>query len=101
VKEPPILPSAGSSPSQPQGQELKAPKPHSEKTSVFDQKWFVLAAIFLALMFLGLPLLWRCPAFSKLEKFVWTIATLIYSAVLIWIFILIMTWSWRNITEAM
>lgn len=68
---------------------------------LLDNRWFVLGAIFLAMMFLGLPLLWRCPAFSKLEKFIWTIVVLIYSAAIFWVFFLVMSWSWQRIQDSL
>ncbi|MFO0943128.1 MAG: hypothetical protein U0930_20525 [Pirellulales bacterium] len=69
--------------------------------AIFDNKWFVLGAIFGAMMFLGLPLLWRCPAFSWIEKLIWTIATLVYSYAVFWVFFWVMNWSWRQIQESM
>jgi hypothetical protein len=76
--------------------------PSSSPTpAIIDQRWFVFVAIFLVMMFLGLPLLWRSPAFSRTEKVIWTIVTLVYSAVVIWIFVLVMMWSWGNISKAL
>ena len=71
------------------------------KSSLLDHRWFVLGAIFLAMMFLGLPLLWRCPNFSRLEKAVWTLIVLVYSAVIIWLFILVMSWSYQRIADTL
>lgn len=68
---------------------------------MLDNRWVVLAAIFFAMMFLGLPLLWRCPAFSRLEKFIWTIVVLVYSGLIIWGFILVMKWSFSNISRSL
>jgi len=67
---------------------------------LLDNRWAVLAAIFFAMMFLGLPLLWRCPSFSKIEKLVWTLIVLIYSAVLLWVFYLVMAWCFGRISES-
>jgi hypothetical protein len=75
--------------------------PRNRTESLLDNRWAVLAAIFFALMFLGLPLLWRCPNFSKTEKVVWTIIVLIYSTIIIWGFIAIMTWSYSRIAETL
>lgn len=68
---------------------------------LLNRRWFVLLAIFFAMMFLGLPLLWRCPAFSLLEKLFWTVATLVHSAVILWGFWWVMTWSWQRIEGAL
>jgi hypothetical protein len=74
---------------------------NSQYPAIIDQRWFVFVAIFLVMMFLGLPLLWRCPAFSRAEKIIWTIVTLVYSVVVFWIFVLVMMWSWGNISKAL
>jgi hypothetical protein len=69
--------------------------------SLLDNRWVVLAAIFFAMMFLGLPLLWRCPNFSRTEKVAWTIVVLVYSAVIIGGVIAIMSWSYGRVLETL
>ncbi len=68
---------------------------------MLDNRWVVLGAIFFAMMFLGLPLLWRCPAFSRLEKYIWTIVILAYSALIFWLFYLAMSWSYHRVLESL
>jgi hypothetical protein len=69
--------------------------------SILASRWMVLSAIFLAMMFLGIPLLWMSPAFSRAERIFWTIATLVYSALIIWAFVWIMMWCWSRIFPAL
>lgn len=79
-------------------------KGQPSKSSLFallDNRWAVLAAIFLAMMFLGLPLLWRCPAFTRFEKFVWTVVVLVYSFFIFWAFFWVMAWSYGRISESL
>jgi hypothetical protein len=68
---------------------------------IIDNPWAVLAAIFCAMMFLGIPLLWVSRGFSLGGKIFWTIATLIYSGVIIWLFWLVMWWSYRSIAGSL
>lgn len=69
--------------------------------SLLENRWFVLGVIFLAMMFLGLPLLWRCRSFSRLEKAIWTVAVLAYSAAVIWLFVVVMMWSIQQIQQSL
>jgi hypothetical protein len=100
VNEPPILEDLGNNRSL---KTLRSKNPQgviaANTNSLLDNRWVVLAAIFFAMMFLGLPLLWRCPNFSRLEKIIWTVIVLLYSAGIIWGFIAIMTWSVRRIVD--
>lgn len=73
----------------------------SKLNALLDNRWAVLAAIFFAMMFLGLPLLWRCPAFSRFEKLVWTIVVLIYSGLVFWLFYIVMVWCYGRITQSL
>ena len=85
----------------------KARSPQSPLTQreklrrVIDNPWAVLGAIFFAMMFLGIPLLWMSRGFSLAGKVFWTIATLVYSAAIIWAFCLVMWFSYRSIADAL
>lgn len=73
----------------------------SRLKQLLDNRWAVLAAIFFAMMFLGLPLLWRCPSFSRFEKLIWTIVVLVYSGLILWVFFLVMSWSYQRISDSL
>lgn len=79
----------------------KSPSKPSKLQQLIDNPWAVLAAIFLAMMFLGIPLLWMSRGFSLSGKIFWTIATLVYSAVLIWLFCLVMWFCYRSIADSL
>jgi hypothetical protein len=65
---------------------------------VIDNPYAVLAAVFFAMMFLGIPLIWACRAWSPPIKAVLTVVTLLYSALILWLFWLAMSWSWDRIS---
>jgi hypothetical protein len=69
----------------------------SSSRGMIDNPRAVLAAVFLAMMFLGIPLIWACRAWSPGTKVVLTIVTLLYSALIFWLFWLAMSWSWSRI----
>jgi len=58
----------------------------------------VLAAVFFAMAILGIPLIWACRAWSPTTKVVLTIVTLIYTALIFWLFYLVMAWTWGRIS---
>jgi hypothetical protein len=55
----------------------------------------VLIMLFVVLGPLGLPFLYKSPAFGKRAKIFWTIAVLIYAAAVIALFIVALMWMWR------
>lgn len=67
-------------------------------SSVLASRWTVLCILFLATAALGIPLLWRSPAFSKNERIIWSVIVTLYTILILWIFYLIMAWSWRRIS---
>lgn len=81
-------------------QSVAASNQISTSDSLLDNRWFVLGVIFLAMMFLGLPLLWRSQSFSIVEKAIWTVVVLVYSAVVIWLFVVVMKWSFQQVSQA-
>ncbi|MBX3423125.1 MAG: hypothetical protein KF752_16330 [Pirellulaceae bacterium] len=106
VNEPPIDSSIVEVAGQTGGQAPGASQSGSSRRStglseLLHNRKLVLAIIFLAMMFLGLPLLWGSPVFSRLEKAVWTVIVLLYSAVLITGFAAVMLWSYRVISQTL
>jgi len=57
-----------------------------------DNRWLVLVMLFGVTLFLGLPLLWISRGFSLVGKLVVTLLVLIWTAVVFWVFWLIMAW---------
>jgi hypothetical protein len=55
----------------------------------------VLVMLFVVLGPLGLPFLYKSPAFGKNAKIFWTIAVLIYAAAVVVLFIVALVWMWR------
>jgi hypothetical protein len=65
---------------------------------LIDNPRAVLAAVFLAMMFLGIPLIWMCRAWSPATKVLLTIVTLVYSVLVFWGFWLIMVWVYGRLS---
>jgi hypothetical protein len=70
----------------------------AQQTELRDRPGMVLAAVFGAMMFLGIPLIWSCRRFSTPAKVFWTIATLVYSAVVFYAVWLVMLWSYHRVS---
>jgi len=65
---------------------------------LIDNPYAVLAAVFLAMAILGVPLIWSCRAWSPVTKTVLTVITVLYTALVFWLFWLAMSWSWGRIS---
>jgi hypothetical protein len=76
-------------------------KSKSSGGKLIDNPWAVLGAIFFAMMFLGIPLLWMSRGFSLPGKIFWSIVTLIYSALIIGLFGLVMWYCYQSIVSAL
>lgn len=61
----------------------------------------VLLTLFCVTGFLGLPLLWTSPAFSRVAKIGWSAAVTAYTSVLLWLTGTIVAWSYRNVSSAL
>ena len=64
-----------------------------------DNPWLMLTMLFGVTLFLGLPLLWVSRGFSPLGKIAVTIAVLIWTALVFWVFWLIMAWCLPRIMQ--
>ncbi|MFM2095895.1 MAG: hypothetical protein RIS70_3019 [Planctomycetota bacterium] len=69
----------------------------ARKSSMLDQPAVMLAFLFLASLFLGLPFLWRSQAFRTPAKLLITVLVLLETAVIFTAFGLIMVWCWNRI----
>ena len=77
-------------------------KPEAERRpDLTERPAFLLGMIFGAALFLGLPWLWKCRAFSNTTKTLLTVLVLIETVVLFWLFYLVMSWSIRRIAESL
>lgn len=77
-------------------------KPEAERRpDLTERPAFLLGMIFGAALFLGLPWLWKCRAFSNTTKSLLTVLVLIETVVLFWLFYLVMSWSIRRIVESL
>jgi hypothetical protein len=75
--------------------------PAARSRKLLDNPWAVLGLIFFAMMALGIPLIWQCRAFSLREKIFWTLAALLYTAVVFWLFYLVMSWAYHSIATSL
>jgi hypothetical protein len=67
------------------------------KEKILGSRKTVLAILFFVTGFLGLPLLWLSPAFSNLEKWVWSFINIVYTSALIAGTVAICWWSYKRI----
>jgi cation transport ATPase len=96
------------SPPEPHGSEQESIAAGQKKNAnaarlrkLLDNRWVVLGLIFFAMMFLGIPLIWQCRAFSLVERIFWTLAALLYTAVVFWLFYLVMRWAYHSIAASL
>lgn len=64
-------------------------------------KWLVLGILFLVTGFLGLPLLWLSPSFSRMEKWIWSVVNVVYTSSLIYLTYRIVLWAWHSIQQSL
>lgn len=72
-------------------------QPPDGTADLIQSKLAVLAVLFCVAGVLGIPLLWINKKFTKAERIVWSIVVTIYTAILVWIVIAILMWSYRQI----
>jgi hypothetical protein len=66
-----------------------------------DNPWLMLLMLFFVTAFLGLPFLWMSRGFTTFWKVVVTIAVLLWSWLVLWVFWLIMVWCYTRIADAL
>jgi hypothetical protein len=66
---------------------------------LIDTPWLLLLTLFFVTAAIGLPLLWMSRGFSTLAKCFWTIAVVLWTALVLWVFWLIMAWCLPRIWE--
>jgi len=81
--------------------ESTARKRRRRDWSQLDNPYLILGTLFFVTAALGLPVLWISRKFSPLMKVVWTVVVLLYTALILYLFFLVMHWSLTQIYEAM
>lgn len=66
-----------------------------------DNPWVVLALLFLVFAAVGIPLIWISKAFPRWAKVVVTIVIVLYTAAILWLFWLVMLWSYQRIVDSL
>jgi hypothetical protein len=64
---------------------------------LIDNPWIMILVLFFVTAVLGLPFLWISRGFSAFSKIVLTIAVLLWTALVFWVFYLIMAWCWSQL----
>ncbi len=79
-----------------------AEKKGGQKPGQFEQllssRRLIFVLLFAVTGFLGLPILWMSPSFSRLEKVFWSVVNILYTSILIAICVAICYWAWNRIT---
>lgn len=66
-----------------------------------DNRWVVLGTLFFVTAILGLPLLWASRGFNRVQKGVLTVTVIVYTAMLLYVFWLVMLWAYTRIVESL
>jgi hypothetical protein len=69
--------------------------------SLLDRPWFILCLLFFVTAILGLPLLWISRGFSRTWKIALSVIVTLYTALLLWGFWRIMSWSVSRIMDSL
>lgn len=68
---------------------------------VLHSRLAILATLFCATGFLGLPLLWMNPHFTTLQRWGWAIVVTIYTCIVIALAGWVVVWSWNSVSESL
>jgi len=93
-RSPANRPSTGSSPA------TDANEP-PKRDRYLDNAWFVIGLLTCVTLFLGFPILWKSRAFSTSSKVLVTLLVTVETAIVFWLFYLVMSWSWGQIRDSM
>jgi hypothetical protein len=67
---------------------------------IVDNRVLLLSTLFFVTAALGIPFLWQSRAFTTTWKAILTIIVLAYTALLFWLFWLVLLWSYHRIVNA-
>lgn len=85
-------------------------KPASAKSSAaqeplwrraLDNPWVMLGMLFFVTAALGLPVLWMSRGFSLAGKIVVSVLVIAWTVLILWLFWLVMVWSYTRIVDAL
>lgn len=76
------------------------PTDAARETSLADNRWAVLALVFLAAGALGIPLIWLSRAFSRPVKILLTILVTVYTALMLWLVWLVLVACYHHVVDA-
>jgi hypothetical protein len=62
-----------------------------------DKPWMVLLVLFGVTGCLGIPLLFMSRGFTNTSRILWSLVSILYTALLLWGFVLIMQWCWGRL----
>ena len=71
------------------------------RNAVMKNRGLMLLMLFGVTAALGIPFLWMSKAFSRNEKIVWSIIVSVYTVIILWLFFLIMSWSYSRISNSL
>jgi hypothetical protein len=74
--------------------------PHAWRV-IIDTPWLMILTLFFVTAALGLPFLWMSRGFSALSKALLTIAVLLWTALVLWLFYLVMAWCIPRIMDGL
>ncbi len=77
--------------------ETKRVKKLGQMEQILNSRLLIFVLLFAVTGFLGLPILWLSPSFSRLEKCFWTVVNILYTSTLIAICLAICYWAWNRI----
>lgn len=68
---------------------------------VIDNPWIVLILLFFVMAILGLPVLWKSKGFTPLWKVALSVVVTLYTALIFWLFWLILVWCFTRIVDSL
>ncbi len=86
-------------PTDPAIPDVQPESPNQRWRELIDKPLPLLATLFLVTAALGLPLLWISRGFSLAAKIVLTVVVLLYTALVLWLFYLVMAWCIPRIMQ--
>jgi len=78
-----------------------AKQKHQSWRELIDNPWLIVAMLFFVTAACGLPFLWMSRGFSVAGKIVLSIAVLLWTALVLWLFWLVMVWSYTRVVNAL
>ncbi len=69
----------------------------SPMSQILRSRLLILVLLFAVTGFLGLPILWLSPSFSRLEKYVWSVVNILYTSAFIALCLAICWWAYFRI----